>query len=234
MRFGVVVFPGSNCEADCFHVVDQVLKEPVEYLWHDDPDLKGVDCVILPGGASYGDYLRPGAIASFSPIMDKVKEFAQNGGLILGIGNGFQILTEASLLPGALIRNTSLRFQCHNTYLRVERVDTPFTNNYEKHQTIQVPIAHGEGSYVVEPQVLARLEKENQIVFRYSNDRGEISLEANPNGSVQNIAGIINERGNILGMMPHPERCAEEIVGGESGLLVFTSLLSWFLQGGDR
>lgn len=234
MKFGIVVFPGSNCDADCFHVIDQVLKEPVEYLWHGDADLKDVDCVILPGGFSYGDYLRTGAIARFSPVMDKVIEFGQQGGLILGICNGFQILTESGLLPGALIRNPSLRFQCQNAFLRVERTDSPFTNKYAPQQIIQIPIAHGEGSYVAEPQVLARLEKENQIVFRYCNAQGETSLEANPNGSVHNIAGIVNERGNILGMMPHPERCAEDILGGVAGRELFRSIVEWFKQGGAR
>ena len=225
MKFGIVVFPGSSGDSDCFYVIDQVLKEPVEYLWHNDADLKGVDCVILPGGFSYGDYLRPGAIARFAPIMEKVIEFGQKGGLILGIGNGFQILTEAGMLPGALISNNSLRFQHSNTYLRVERADTAFTLNYEEEQIIQLPIAHSQGNYVVEPQILARMEKEKQIIFRYCNAQGETSLEANPNGSVHNIAGIVNERGNILGMMPHPERCADEILGGEIGLSIFKSLL---------
>ncbi len=234
MKFGVVVFPGSNCDADCYHVIDQVLQEPVEYLWHGDSDLKDVDCVILPGGFSYGDYLRTGAIARFSPIMEKVIEFGKNGGLILGICNGFQILTESGLLPGALIRNPSLRFQCHNTYLRVENTETAFTNAYEPQQVIQIPIAHGEGSYIADPQTLVRLEKEKRIVFRYCNEKGEASLEANPNGSVQNIAGIINEQGNILGMMPHPERCAEEILGSTDGQKIFQSLVNWFQQGGRR
>jgi len=234
MRFGVVVFPGSNCDADCYHVIDQVLRQPVEYLWHGDNDLKKIDCVILPGGFSYGDYLRTGAIARFSPVMDKVIDFGRKGGLILGICNGFQILTESGLLPGALIRNPSLRFQCYNTYLRVEKVDTPFTNAYTLKQTIQVPIAHGEGSYVADPETLERLEKEERILFRYCNANGEITPEANPNGSMNNIAGIINEQGNILGMMPHPERCAEDILGSEDGLLLFKSLVNWFEQGGGR
>jgi len=234
MKFGVVVFPGSNCDADCYHVIDKVLGEPVEYLWHGHDDLKNIDCIILPGGFSYGDYLRTGAIARFSPVMDKVIEFGKNGGLILGICNGFQILTESGLLPGALIRNPSLRFQCYNTNLLVENVNTPFTNAYTPKQIIQIPIAHGEGSFVADPQTLERLEKEEQIVFRYCNAAGETTPEANPNGSLHNIAGIINDKGNILGMMPHPERCAEDILGSVDGQHLFKSLVNWFQQGGGR
>jgi len=234
MRFGVVVFPGSNCDADCYHVVDKVLNQPVQYLWHGDEELKNIDCVILPGGFSYGDYLRTGAIARFSPIMDKVIEFGKKGGLILGICNGFQILTEMGLLPGALIRNPSLRFQCHNTYLRVERTDTAFTGMYSPKQVVQVPIAHGEGSYVTDRDTLERLEKDGLVVFRYCSAGGEITPEANPNGSLNNIAGIINEKGNILGMMPHPERCSEEVLGGIDGLNIFKSLLKWWEEGGVR
>ncbi len=231
MRFGVVVFPGSNCDADCYHVVDQVMGHPVTYLWHGDKDLKNVDCIILPGGFSYGDYLRTGAIARFSPIMDKVVEFGEKGGFILGICNGFQILTETGLLPGALIRNPSLRFICKDSYLRVEQNETPFTGKYQSKQVIKVPIAHGEGSYVADKETLEKMEKAGQIVFRYSTSQGEITQEANPNGSARNIAGIINEKGNILGMMPHPERCAEAILGGEDGKLLFESLINWW-QGG--
>lgn len=231
MRFGVVVFPGSNCDADCYHVIDQVMGCPVTYLWHGDQDLQDVDCVILPGGFSYGDYLRTGAIARFSPIMDKVVEFGKNGGFVLGICNGFQILTETGLLPGALIRNPSLRFICKNSYLKVEGNDTPFTGKYQAKQVIQVPIAHGEGSYVADKETLEKMEKEGQIVFRYCTAQGEITQEANPNGSARNIAGIVNEKGNILGMMPHPERCAEAILGGEDGKLLFESLINWW-QGG--
>lgn len=231
MNFGVVVFPGSNCDADCYHVVDKVLGEPVTYLWHGDEDLKNVDCIIVPGGFSYGDYLRTGSIAQFSPIMDKVVQFGKKGGLILGICNGFQILTETGLLPGALIRNPSLKFQCYRSYLRVESTNTPFTNGYEDKQVIQIPIAHGEGSYVANKDVLERIEKEGQVVFRYCNEKGEITSEDNPNGSLNNIAGIINKEGNILGMMPHPERCSEDILNGVDGIVMFESLLKWF-QGG--
>ncbi|MDX9871409.1 MAG: phosphoribosylformylglycinamidine synthase subunit PurQ [Clostridia bacterium] len=232
MKFGVVVFPGSNCDADCFHVVDKVLGQPAEYLWHGQEDLKGVDCVVLPGGFSYGDYLRTGAIARFSPLMDKVVEFANQGGFVLGICNGFQILTEIGLLPGALVRNPSLQFQCHNTYLRVERTDTPFTGSFTDKQIIQVPIAHGEGSYFADPATIERLENQGQIVFRYCDAAGAVTPEANPNGSLHNIAGIINEKGNVLGMMPHPERCSEEILGNVDGRLLFESLVKG-QQGGE-
>ena len=234
MRFGVVVLPGSNCDADCQYVVNSVLKQPAQYLWHGDEDFNDIDCIILPGGFSYGDYLRTGAIARFSPIMEKVMEFAQNGGLILGICNGFQILTEMGLLPGALIINPSLRFQCQDTYLRVERTDTPFTGIYTPRQVIRIPIAHGKGSYAADRDTLERLEKENLVVFRYCNAEGEITSEANPNGSLHYIAGIINEKGNVLGMMPHPERCAEAILGGIDGLGVFRSLLNSRKEGGER
>ena len=232
MKFGIVVFPGSNCDADCYHVIDKVLGEPVVYLWHGQDDLQDVDCVILPGGFSYGDYLRTGSIARFSPLMGKVIEFAQKGGLVLGICNGFQILTEAGLLPGALIRNPSLQFRCHDVYLRVERTDTPFTNEFISGQVIRVPIAHGEGSYVADDATLARLEEQGQVIFRYCDEQGKVCAEANPNGSYHNIAGIINENGNVLGMMPHPERCAEEILGGEDGKILFSSILKWWLGGG--
>lgn len=233
MRFGVVVFPGSNCDADCYHVLDRVLNQPVEYLWHGHDDLKDIDCIVLPGGFSYGDYLRSGSIARFSPIMDKVIEYGKKGGLILGICNGFQILTEAGLLPGALIRNPSLRFKCENTYLRVEQTETPFTNLYSSKQVIKVPIAHGEGSYVADKETLEKLEKSGRVIFRYANALGEATAESNPNGSLNNIAGIISENGNILGMMPHPERCAESILGSLDGEMLFKSLLNW-QQGGGR
>lgn len=233
MRFGVVVFPGSNCDADCYHVIDQVLHEPVEYLWHGNDDLKNIDCVVLPGGFSYGDYLRTGSIARFSPIMEKVIEYGQKGGLILGICNGFQILTEAGLLPGALIRNPSLRFRCEHTYLKVEQTNTPFTNLYSPKEVIKVPIAHGEGSYVADQETLEVLEKTGRVIFRYTDASGNQTMESNPNGSMNNIAGIINEKGNILGMMPHPERCAESILGAMDGEKLFRSILNW-QQGGGR
>jgi phosphoribosylformylglycinamidine synthase len=231
MKFGVVVFPGSNCDADCYHVVDQVLKEPVTYIWHGDEDIKDVDCLILPGGFSYGDYLRSGSISRFSPIMERVIEFGKKGGLILGICNGFQILAEAGLLPGALIKNPSLRFQCHDTYLRAERNDTPFTNRFISKEVVNIPIAHGEGSYVADRDTLERLEQEGLVLFRYCDEKGDITEKANPNGSMNNIAGIINNKGNILGMMPHPERCSEDLLGGIDGRTIFDSLVSW-RQGG--
>jgi len=234
MRFGVVVFPGSNCDADCHHVVDRVLGQPVEYLWHGDKQLKEIDCLILPGGFSYGDYLRTGAIARFSPLMDSVREFAEQGGLVLGICNGFQILTEMGLLPGALIRNPSLQFQCQEVHLRVERNDTPFTLCYAPRQVVKIPIAHAEGCYVADRDTLDLLEREGRVIFRYSSPAGEITAEANPNGSLRNIAGIINEKGNVLGMMPHPERCAETIMGGLDGLRLFESLVKWREEGGAR
>lgn len=234
MKFGIVVFPGSNCDADCYHVLDQVIKEPVTYLWHGEEEIKEVDCIILPGGFSYGDYLRTGAVARFSAIMERVIEFGKKGGLILGICNGFQILTESGLLPGALIRNPSLRFQCHNTFLRVEHTNTPFTNGYSHQEVIKIPIAHGEGSYVADKEVLERLEKEGRVVFRYCNEKGEITPESNPNGSMNNIAGIINDQGNILGMMPHPERCSEELLGGVDGEKMFRSLVNWWQGGAGR
>ncbi len=233
MRFGVVVFPGSNCDADCFHVVDKVLEQPAEYLWHGQSEMKDIDCLILPGGFSYGDYLRTGAIARFSALMDSIREFGEKGGLILGICNGFQVLTEMGLLPGALIRNPSLQFQCHDTYLCVERNDTPFTCLYTKKQILRVPIAHGEGSYVADRETLEKLEEKGQIVFRYCDEHGAATVAANPNGSQNNIAGIINEKGNIMGMMPHPERCAEDILGNADGLFVFKSLVKWWQEGGN-
>lgn len=234
MRFGVVVFPGSNCDADCYHVLDRVMQKPVDYLWHGEENLNKIDCVVLPGGFSYGDYLRTGAIARFSPLMKSVFEFGKKGGLILGICNGFQILTEMGLLPGALIRNPSLRFQCHKVNLRVERTDTPFTCCYQTKQVIDMPIAHGEGSYVAAKDELECLEGEGQVVFRYCNAAGELTPNANPNGSLNSIAGIVNQKGNILGMMPHPERCAEVILGSEEGLNLFKSLVKWWEEGGAR
>lgn len=228
MKFGVVVFPGSNCDVDCYHVIDRVLGHPVEYIWHREESLEGYDCVILPGGFSYGDYLRTGAIARFSPLMDSVSEFAGKGGLVLGICNGFQILLEAGLLPGAMRRNDSLQFRCHDVYLRVENVNTPFTNRYRPGQVIRMPIAHGEGNYYADPETLAQLNREQRIVFRYCSAEGEITPDANPNGSVENIAGICNREGNVLGLMPHPERCAEEILGYEDGRLLFLSILQWW------
>jgi len=231
MKFGVVVFPGSNCDADCYHVIREVLDEPVSYIWHQEIAIGGFDCIILPGGFSYGDYLRTGAIARFSPVMPAVIEFAENGGLVLGICNGFQILLEAGLLPGAMKRNDSLQFRCHDSLLRVENNRTPFTGLYREGQVITVPIAHMEGNYFVDSQTLDALEENGQIVFRYANVGGEVVPEANPNGSMGNIAGICNRTGNVLGMMPHPERCSEGVLGGRDGALLFQSVVDWWKRG---
>jgi phosphoribosylformylglycinamidine synthase subunit PurQ / glutaminase len=230
MKFGVVVFPGSNCDADCYHAVKDLGHE-VEYIWHKDTDLKGSECIIIPGGFSYGDYLRSGAIARFSPVMDKVIEFANQGGLVIGICNGFQILLECGLLPGAMLRNNCLKFRCADSWLRVENTDTPFSNLLKKGQVIRVPVAHGEGNYYIDAEGLKTLEETGRIVFRYSTSDGEITQEANPNGSVHNIAGIVNEQGNVLGMMPHPERCIDELLGGTDGKLIFQSIVARFERG---
>jgi len=223
MKFGVVVFPGTWSDRDCGWVIDQVLGEQLQYLWHKDADLKGCDCVILPGGFAYGDYLRTGAIARFAPVMEKVGEFADRGGLVWGICNGFQILCEAGLLPGALIRNSSLEFRCAWTNLLVERNDLAFTKHCADREVISVPISHGEGSYFADPATLSRLEQNGQVVFRYCDPAGNVVAGANTNGSLHNIAGIVNKRGNVLGMMPHPERCSEAELGGTDGLKLFRS-----------
>lgn len=228
MKFGVVVFPGSNCDLDAFHMVKDVLGKPVEYIWHGDQDLKGADCVILPGGFTYGDYLRPGAIARFSPVMEAVKNFALGGGLVLGICNGFQVLVEAGLLPGALYRNVHLQFRCEFTYLRVENCHLPFTLKAKKGQVLKIPIAHGDGNYYCDEGILKELNRNNQVVFRYVTPEGEALAGANPNGSLENIAGICNKEGNILGMMPHPERAGEALLGSTDGRVIFQSILeSW-------
>ena len=225
MKFGIVVFPGSNCDHDCYHVVKNVLGQEAEYIWHKETQINGFDCLILPGGFSYGDYLRTGAIAKFSPVMKGVKEFADSGGLVIGICNGFQILVEAGLLPGVLMRNRDLKFICENRYLKVENRDIPFTRLYNKGEVINVPIAHADGNYFADDQTLKRLQDNGQIVFRYCDADGNTTEEANPNGSLLNIAGVCNEKRNILGMMPHPERCAEEIMGNTDGKRIFESLL---------
>jgi phosphoribosylformylglycinamidine synthase len=225
LKFGVVVFPGTWSDRDCGWVIDQVLGAELRYLWHKHHDLEGCDCVILPGGFSYGDHLRAGAVARFSPMMESVVEFAERGGLVWGVCNGFQILCEAGLLPGALIRNQSLEFRCQWTDLVVERSDLAFTRRLRRGDRIRVPISHGEGSYFADPATLDRLEARGQVVFRYCDERGGITPEANPNGSLANIAGIVNERGNVLGMMPHPERCAEPELGGTDGLQLFRSVM---------
>ncbi len=225
MKFGIAVFPGTWSDRDCAWVVEHVLHEEVRYLWHAEADLQGSDCVILPGGFSYGDYLRCGAIARFAPLMGAVSAFAERGGPVLGICNGFQILQEARLLPGALLRNDSLEFRCRWVHLRVEHAGPPFTRTCRPGQVLRLPISHGEGNFFADPATLAELEAHAQVVFRYCDAEGAITLASNPNGSLANIAGIVNARGNVLGMMPHPERCAEAVLGGTDGLYLFQSLV---------
>ncbi|MEW5928851.1 MAG: phosphoribosylformylglycinamidine synthase subunit PurQ [Gemmatimonadota bacterium] len=224
MKLGVVTFPGSNCDYDCYKAIEEGLGAEAVYLWHKEHDLRGVDAVFLPGGFSYGDYLRAGAIASLSPIMREVAAFAAGGGPVAGICNGFQILCEAGLLPGALIRNRSLKFASREVTLRVESADTLFTSAYRPGQLLRIPIAHGEGCYIAEPEVLAELEATGRVVFRYVDAAGNPTPEANPNGSLNNVAGIVNERGNVLGMMPHPERAVSELLGSTDGMGFFRSL----------
>ncbi len=225
ITFGVLVFPGSNCDHDAYHVAGHVLGQEARFIWHKEERLGAVDVVVVPGGFSYGDYLRSGAIARLSPIMQDVVRFAEEGGLVLGICNGFQVLCEAGLLPGTLARNASLRFVCKEAPLRVERADTPFTGAMREGQVLHVPVAHGEGRYVADEETLDRLEAHRQVVFRYCTAGGEAAPEANPNGSARGIAGITNAAGNVLGLMPHPERCAEALVGSGDGALLFASLL---------
>ena len=225
MRFGVIVFPGTWSDVDCFTVVDEVLKQPVEYVWHKETDLSGFDCLILPGGFSYGDYLRSGAIARFSPVMKSVEKFANSGGLVFGICNGFQILCESGLLPGVLRKNDHLEFRCQWTHLRVENGSTPFSHNAEEGQIIKVPISHGEGNYFADTETLQLIEKNEQVLFRYCGPDGDVTPDTNPNGSLNNIAGVMNSKGNVLGMMPHPERCCDPLLGGVDGELIFRSLL---------
>ena len=224
MKFGVVVFPGTWSDKDCFYVIDQVLHQPVEYIWHKDTNLTGFDCIILPGGFSYGDYLRCGAIARFSPVMKSVEAFANAGGLVYGICNGFQILCESGLLPGVLIRNDHLQFRCEWTNLRIENSDSPFTSKAETGQVISVPISHGEGNYFADSETLDEIEKNDQVIFRYSSAEGCIDMDNNPNGSLNNIAGITNREGNVLGMMPHPERCCDPLLGSTDGEVIFRSI----------
>ncbi len=222
--FGVVVFPGSNCDHDAYHAVKHVLGEKATFLWHKDTDLQGVDVVVLPGGFSYGDYLRCGAISQFSSIMKEVVRHAERGGHVIGICNGFQVLTETGLLPGALLRNRSLKFVCKQVRLRVENAETDFTRRYEQGKVLQIPVAHGEGNFYTDSDTLRELEDNGRVVFRYVDENGEATEAANPNGSLNNIAGIVNSRGNVLGMMPHPERVVENLLGSDDGLGVFASL----------
>jgi phosphoribosylformylglycinamidine synthase len=236
MKFGVVVFPGSNCDHDAWHAITHVLGQPVEMLWHQSEDLAGVDAVILPGGFSYGDYLRTGAIARFSPVMRSVRRFAADGGLVLGICNGFQILLEAGLLPGAVLRNSGLRFICRPIHIRVESCDTPFTCEAREGQVLTVPIAHSDGNYHCDAEILAQLERERRVIFRYTSpDTGRESTthnankpDGNPNGSLANIAGICNRERNVVGLMPHPERAVEMGMGSSDGLVIFRSMVRSF------
>ncbi len=230
MRFGVVVFPGSNCDADCYHVIKEVIEQDVSFVWHQDTDLSRFDCVVLPGGFSYGDYLRCGAIARFSPVMESVIRFAGDGGLVIGICNGFQILAEAGLLPGALLRNTTLRFICRYVDLRVENTGTPWTNSVTK-KVVRIPIAHNEGNYVADPETLVRLNREGRIILRYSDPEGNITDQSNPNGATENIAGVANETFNVFGLMPHPERCSEDVLGYTDGLSIWRSVVNHFERG---
>ena len=225
MRFGVVVFPGTWSDVDCYHVLDEVLGQEVNYVWHKNTDLSSYDCVVLPGGFSYGDYLRCGAIARFSPVMEAVVDFAGRGGLVMGICNGFQVLCEAGLLPGALLRNDSLEFRCEWVNLRVDNAESMFTGNCTSGQRLRVPISHGEGRYYADDATLTTLDEEGRVLFRYCAEDGAVSQEANPNGSLNGIAGIMNREGNVLGMMPHPERCCESVLGGTDGLYIFESIV---------
>ena len=224
--FGILLFPGSNCDHDAFHVISEVMGQKARFIWHKDEHLGDVDAVILPGGFSYGDYLRVGAIARFSPIMKDLVRFANEGGLVIGICNGFQILCESGLLPGALIRNENLRFVCKDVHLRVDQVDTPFTNTLAKGDVIELHVAHGDGNYFASPDEIQQLEDNQQIVFRYASPEGELTKEANPNGSLYNIAGIVNKQRNVMGLMPHPERCAEELIGSGDGIKLFESMIA--------
>ncbi|HKB67584.1 MAG TPA: phosphoribosylformylglycinamidine synthase subunit PurQ [Pyrinomonadaceae bacterium] len=224
MKFGIIVFPGSNCDHDAYHVISKQVGQPVDFIWHRDTDLKSFDALIIPGGFSYGDYLRAGALARFSPVMDSVKKFAATGGFVLGICNGFQILCEAGLLPGALIRNRDLNFICEHLCVSVETSDTPYTNEMTPGSVLRIPIAHAEGNYVCDDATLAELQREDRIIFRYCEPSGAVTEAANPNGSRDNIAGICNHSRNVLGLMPHPERACEDLLGSSDGRDIFRSL----------
>jgi phosphoribosylformylglycinamidine synthase subunit PurQ / glutaminase len=231
MKFGVVIFPGSNCDHDACYALSHNLGQQAIYLWHQSEDLEGCDAILLPGGFSYGDYLRTGAIARFSPVMSAVTRFANSGGLVMGICNGFQILVEAGLLPGALLRNRGLKFICRTVHLRTETTNTPFTCELPAGQVLGMPIAHGDGCYYADRGTLDRLERDDRVVFRYATPAGEITEAANPNGSLDNIAGIVSQGRNVLGMMPHPERASDPLMGSADGLRIFASLASWMAQG---
>ena len=231
MKFAIIVFPGSNCDHDAYHAAKHVLGQDADFVWHKETELRGADVVVLPGGFSHGDYLRTGAIARFSPVMDAVKKFAAAGGPVLGICNGFQILLEAGLLPGAMLRNRGLKFRCEHVHVRVEQLDTPFTLGCRPQQVLRIPIAHGEGNYFTPPDELRKLEQNRQIVFRYVNEAGVVTDDANPNGSIESIAGICNEGRNVVGLMPHPERACELSVGSSDGLVVFESVVAAHASG---
>ena len=231
MKFAIVVFPGSNCDHDAYHAAKHVLGQDAVFVWHKDTNLRGADAVILPGGFSHGDYLRTGAIARFSPVMNAVKAFAASGGPVLGICNGFQILLEAGLLPGAMLRNRGLKFLCEHVYIRVEQTDTPFTTACRPKQVLRIPIAHGEGNYFTTPEALRKLEEKRQIVFRYVTASGQVTDAANPNGSIESIAGICSEQRNVVGLMPHPERACELSVGSADGLVMFESIVAAHASG---
>jgi phosphoribosylformylglycinamidine synthase len=230
VKFGIVVFPGSNCEHDVYHVAKHLLGHEASFIWHKDTAFAGVDCLVLPGGFAHGDYLRCGAMARFSPIMGAVKQFAERGGMVFGICNGFQVLTEAGLLPGALVRNAGLQYVCRDVHLRVERQDTPFTSRIRPGTVLTIPIGHGEGCYFAPDHVIQELEKKRQVVFRYCDTAGEVTADANPNGSLHAIAGVCNDKGNVLGMMPHPDRCAEEVLGKADGRRMFDSIVHAWTQ----
>jgi phosphoribosylformylglycinamidine synthase len=233
MKFGVVIFPGTWSDCDFHHVISEVLRQPCEYVWHRETKLAGFDCLILPGGFSYGDYLRAGAVAGKSPVVEALPEFLAGGGYVLGSCNGFQILCEAQLLPGALMRNECLQYRCQSTWLLVENAETPFTRAMRPGQVLRMPISHGEGKFYCDLETLQTLRRKNRIVFRYATEDGRVSKDANPNGSLDNIAGIVNEEGPVLGLMPHPERAAENAMGGTDGLLIFHSLLGTLVEDGS-
>ena len=226
MKFGVVIFPGSNCDYDTYYALKDVCKQKTTFLWHKEHDLKQVDCVVLPGGFSYGDYLRSGSIAAFSPLMQEVKEFAHKGGLVLGICNGFQVLLELGLLPGAMLRNKNLKFLCQFVHIRVENSNTQFSRRAMEGQILKMPIAHFDGNYFAPSKTISEIKKNKQIIFRYSDAEGQINEEANVNGSAESIAGLVNKEGNVLGMMPHPERASEVLLGSEDGRIIFESIIA--------
>lgn len=226
MKFAIVVFPGSNCDHDAYYAARHVLGQEAEFVWHKESSLKGADVVVLPGGFSHGDYLRTGAIARFSPVMDAVSDFARKGGPVLGICNGFQILLESGMLPGAMLRNRDLKFHCEHVHVRVEQTDTPFTSRATSGQVLRIPIAHGEGNYYADPEVLQQLEASGQVVIRYCDPQGRLTEAGNPNGAANNIAGLCNESRNVVGLMPHPERACEPVLGSGDGLVIFESVVS--------